>query len=775
MYGNFVKNTAGYEINSLEMKTPWEYIYENGDILLKVDQYGPVYAQANPPGGIMLFKREQHQKYSVWQTFIKASDTKDKYSTFFRPNNMDFEVNPKKCKIEFLPEIARYTFEYNGIRCVTEYFIPSKGTTIVCKCSFKNISETLVDLQAFSHLVPYLNDAVIAPWDKYDWYLDTNFTNEKYAHFNTKLLSAELNSNKRRCVNFISDAKFANAHEVSLERYIGNGDINNPEHNFSEESRIYGYAPVYALKYNMMLAAGEDKSFIQVLTLDDISECEKYLNYDFYNDKKTERKNEIEKLFSVNRIKSGDEMFDYYANYWIPIQMKWVSSLDRGWPTGMRGSRDSAQDYTALLYLSAEPCRNIIMTMLECQRTDGWFPRQYSANGKHGKHDLRTHVDGGAFFVEFMWKYLAHTRDYEILDKYVEWLDSDEKSSVFEHLKRAVEFYIEAKNMGEHGLCKIYGGDWLDAVNGAGVKGRGESVTVSEQVVMALMYFSDIIRHTNINGNIEYYERCANDLKAAINHYAYNKDGYYNGLYNDDGKWIFSDNDPDGLKRIYGVSNYYAIISGVANNEQTKKVLSVCENLKTDKGYSLFLPYLGGKPIANVGRIASGDVPPYLGENGNVYNHGSQGFLARALAVAGNGNKLFDVLKWLMPYDTDKHPTEVALTPPYAIVNCWQQLPGFDHRGLMCFLTGSVAMAMRGVYEWMFGIQPCLDGIEFSPCLPDNMGVAEAEFMFLGKKYNLKINDGREVFLDGEKLVEKRKNIITGKDVYFCSYEKLNR
>ena len=57
MYGRFIKNTAGYEINTFDLPTSWEYIYENKDILLKVDQFGPVYAQANPPGDIMLFKR----------------------------------------------------------------------------------------------------------------------------------------------------------------------------------------------------------------------------------------------------------------------------------------------------------------------------------------------------------------------------------------------------------------------------------------------------------------------------------------------------------------------------------------------------------------------------------------------------------------------------------------------------------------------------------------------------------------------------------------------
>ena len=131
-----------------------------------------------------------------------------------------------------------------------------------------------------------------------------------------------------------------------------------------------------------------------------------------------------------------------------------------------------------------------------------------------------------------------------------------------------------------------------------------------------------------------------------------------------------------------------------------------------------------------------------MGENGNVYNHGSQGFFARALSVAGDGDKLFEMLKWITPYDQEKHPTEIAFTPPYAIINCWQELPEFNHRGLMCFLTGSVAMAMRGVYEWLLGIKPTLDGLEIKPCLPKSMTDVEVEFEYLGEKKSIKIVNG---------------------------------
>ena len=50
-YGQFdLSRPATYIIHDLGMETSWEYIFQNREILLRLDQYGPVAAQAYPPG-----------------------------------------------------------------------------------------------------------------------------------------------------------------------------------------------------------------------------------------------------------------------------------------------------------------------------------------------------------------------------------------------------------------------------------------------------------------------------------------------------------------------------------------------------------------------------------------------------------------------------------------------------------------------------------------------------------------------------------------------------
>ncbi len=746
-FGKFIENTAGYEINTQKLPTSWEYIYENRDILLKVDQFGPVYAQANPPGDVMLFKRENHEKYSPWHFRISYDGSSEEFSNFFKPNNLPKSEEAKNVSIRFLPECAIYSFEYRDLRVETELFIPDKGIEAVCKLRIKNLGKSSAKLNISAQLVPYFNNAQMTPWDKYEWYLDSTF---KSGLFSAKLLSPDPTQAKKRYLYLDTNTQNQQAHELSFEKYVGYGDVFSPDKNYTNSDRVYAYPPIFASLYTIELAENEEKEITETLSVGTEFVKTGYDSLEIYNKAKKERKDSFDNLFSQNKVKTGDSEFDYYANYWLPIQMNWVASLDRGWPTGMRGSRDSAQDYTGLLYTAPDKCKSIILTMLECERTDGWFPRQYSAKGKLGKHDLREYVDSGAFFIEFIWKYLAHTNDFAILDEQVEWLDSDEKSTVLAHVLQVMEYYIKDENIGEHGLCKIREGDWLDAVNAAGKEGRGESVTVSCQTVMSLDYISDILKYLDENADISKYQSFKKELIANINKHAFNKKGFYNGAFNDNGQWIFSDSDPDGEERIYGVSNYYAIISGVADEKQRDGILEKIESLKNDTGYLLFSPYLGKTPIDKVGRIASGDVPPYFAENGNVYNHGSQGFLARAFASAGRGDKLYEALKWLMPYDTSIHPTELAYTPPYAIVNCYQQISGFYHRGLMYFLTGSIAMGVRGVYEWIFGVKPTLRGLEVSPCLADWMEDVSYDFYYLGKKMRVEIKN-KEVYINGEK------------------------
>ena len=796
-FGHFdMKRGATYVMETLNLPTGWNYIYQNRDIMLLVDQYGPIFAQVDPPKDNLLFRRERNEKNSPWLTWITSPEVENgtPFTNFFRPNALGRpDIVPDKTRITFSPECAEYYFEYKGLAVKTEYILPKNGCAIIAKVSCKSLSGTkhikmtsvlnpLIRFPSAGEELPHYYTKTGAGIDKQDG---------KMA-FWSLFYNAKSILEKRRAAGFwvSGGGLISNTYETSYEKFVGNGDFNNPEGVYKEKLRLngefdwgdyqednttYGFPSIYAIMCNeIVLAEGKDESIIQVLTGIPLNEeyllpepaiAKKALRYfepGIFEKEKQNVKTAYETLFEKRKMKTENAFLDYYVNTWLALQMDWAGSLDRGWGSDMRGVRDCSNDFMGLLGIDPDWSRKMLLLLVECQRRDGWFPRQVSSSGRKGNHDLRDFVDGGAFATEFLYHYITYTGDTEVLFEKLPWLDCDEENTIFEHFISAMDYYLCNENIGEHGLCKIRGGDWLDAVNRAGLLGRGETVMVSCQVVMAMVWMREIIESliqrsdlpdiagciskefntvTDYSSLLLLYKEKQIELSHNLRKYAVNPSGYFNSVFNDDGHWIFSDQDPDGEKRFYGPANYFAIASGVALPEFQESIMKHVEGLKCKPGYMLYWPPLGLKQIPRVGRAGSGDALPGRGENGTPYNHGAHGFLGRAQAVLGDGDSLYNTLLCLLPFDQEKHPTNEAMRPPYAVVNTWYQVPGYRNRAAEPFSTGSIAMGLRIVYDWMFGIKACMEGLLIDPCIPSCMEDLSADFKFRGKEFRIVISN----------------------------------
>ena len=223
--------------------------------------------------------------------------------------------------------------------------------------------------------------------------------------------------------------------------------------------------------------------------------------------------------------------------------------------------------------------------------------------------------------------------------------------------------------------------------------------------------------------------------------------------------------------KIILITTILLILLGIDN------VFAVKDALKSEFGYRLFYPPLGATPIPKVGRTASGDVPAFMGENGNNYNHGSQGFLARALGRAGKGDDLFEVVQWMLPCYQDKHPTSAVMTAPYAIINCWQELPSFRHRGMLTFLTGTVAMCVRAAYEWLCGVDFTSGGVTVEPSFPESWNDMSLSIKYQGKKLDITYKRTGENLLtvNGEEILKSEPTHNRYNGYFFIPDEKLNK
>ena len=734
-YGKFSKKTGGYRIEKLPEAGNYEYIYKNDEILVKVDQYGIITAQINPPVGEAVFKREEREVGSPVKVYFSDGE-----SVF---NNFDV-LRADKLTIDFLPEKSTYRLTFGKTEVVTELFVTEKNKRFVMNVTVKNLGEQVKKYSILKCAFPYLNELLMAPWDKPEWYTRTEYLKDKNAFLTTKY-SVAGKKEERRYLTIVSNDE-ANNRELSLER------LTTLTKNFSvipdkigevTEDTLYAFKQCVSTLKTVNLKGGESYSFTQVFAVTDdekkiaenIKSSVKYFDSTVQKAEEEKLSEKHAELFSVRTVKTGDPDFDSFVNGFLPLEMYWVSSLDRGWPTGMRGVRDAANDFEGMLCYDKQMCKGVIENIFSKQRSDGWYPRQVPF-GTGTKFDLREFVDSACFFTEYVYDYLAYTGDYSVLENKYGYYDCETQESGLTHLKKGMDYLLSDDALGVHGLVKMRGGDWLDCLSGAGKKGRGESVMVSCQLVMCLKYLVEILNKVGRVNEVEKYEKAGYRLKKAINEAAFNG-RFYNAVYTDNDTWLFSEKDEDGEERVYVPTNAYAVISGVASGKENE-IFNEIAKLKTSDGYKLFSKPLGGKFIDGIGKMGTGDFQPYFAENGSVYNHGSQCFLIRALAKAGRYEEISDVLGYALPLYADKHSPEKTCSAPYAITNCYHLVPSFYGRSGFSFLTGSVAMIERAVYSWVFGLNFALNNIVITPCVPKEYANAEITTPFNGHNLTIK-------------------------------------
>ena len=734
-YGKFSKKPGGYRIEKLPEAGNYEYIYKNDETLVKVDQYGIITAQINPPVGEAVFKREEREVGSPVKAYFSDGE-----SVF---NNFDV-LRADKLTIDFLPEKSIYRLTFGKTEVVTELFVTEKNKRFVMNVTVKNLGEQVKEYSILKCAFPYLNELLMAPWDKPEWYTRTEYLKDKNAFLTTKY-SVAGKKEERRYLTIVSNDE-TNNRELSLERLTAltkNFSVIPDKIGGVTEDTLYAFKQCVSTLATVNLKGGESYSFTQVFAVTDdekkiVENIKSSVKYFDSTVQKAEEEKLAEKhaeLFSVRTVKTGDPDFDSFVNGFLPLEMYWVSSLDRGWPTGMRGVRDAANDFEGMLCYDKQMCKGVIENIFSKQRSDGWYPRQVPF-GTGTKFDLREFVDSACFFTEYVYDYIAYTGDYSILENKYGYYDCETQESGLTHLKKGMDYLLSDDALGVHGLVKMRGGDWLDCLSGAGKKGRGESVMVSCQLVMCLKYLVEILNKVGQVNEVEKYEKAGYRLKNAINKAAFNG-RFYNAVYTDNDTWLFSEKDEDGEERVYVPTNAYAVISGVASGKENE-IFNEIAKLKTSDGYKLFSKPLGGKFIDGIGKMGTGDFQPYFAENGSVYNHGSQCFLIRALAKAGRYEEISDVLGYALPLYADKHSPEKTCSAPYAITNCYHLVPSFYGRSGFSFLTGSVAMIELAVYSWVFGLNFALDNIVITPCVPKEYANAEITTPFNGHNLTIK-------------------------------------
>lgn len=771
-YGSFTSQKGSYRITKLPEAGSFEYIFKNGRFFLKVDQFGPSFIQLDPLGGMTVLKRMERETFSPWKVL---------FSTGGRVlSNFDI-YSAKNFSVTYSPSCCIYDLEFDGLDVITTITMDAGLPEAFMDVRFINRSGSKKDLHAILCASFEPVDSLMDVWHKKDWFSVTSVcTVDSHPCFKVHHTALSARKEDRRDIHLVCSAG-SSAQVTSYERlrhYTRNFNVIDPSCVPHKVHETYSCGEISAAYYDaeledefsitsLIYVCGEDgidpESLIPHLGEDHIRGCARGLSEAY------------ERLASVKSIRTNDRDFDSFVNDFLPLEMGWVVDLDRGWPTGMRGSRDCSNDFMGYLSYDRRKCREVLARLFESQRrSDGWFPRQIPFGSS--RYDMREFVDSGCFVLEFVYEYLAYTDDYSILKESFCYLNEpDVKESGLRHMLNAVDYYTRDENIGEHGLIKLRGGDWLDSLNKVGLRGRAETMMVTAQAIMAFRQVKEILHHLGIHDRDGLFESKTMAYKEAIRN-CFNDKGYYNALFTDTGRWMFSPDDIDGKMRVYIPSNSYAIITDVDPSKNRSVIDMIRKVNRSPFGYRLLEPPFGNPPFEGLGMLGSGDMLPLHLGNGAVYNHGSQLFLIRALAHMGDHENLQDVLDFALPYNQNVHPESATCMPMYAITNSYGLMPGFEGRAQMAFLTGTIAMIERAIYNWMFGIDFRIEGIAVRPCIPVRYADAFVSVPYNGHRVNVKYTgygsvvescfvNGKPVPSDGREAVIPKSGIKGNLDV----------
>lgn len=197
------------------------------------------------------------------------------------------------------------------------------------------------------------------------------------------------------------------------------------------------------------------------------------------------------KNFGKIQVYTPVESINIILNGWInyqTIQSRLIARSGYYQSGGAIGFRDQLQDSIGLKYIDGSILKNQIILHSKKQFIEGDVLHWWHEETKRG---VRTRFSDDLLWLPYaVNEYIEFTGDYSILDIKTPYLEGqmleegiDEKydkyengkieETIYEHCKRAIE---RSFNFGENKIPKIGSGDWNDALNTVGNKGKGESV-----------------------------------------------------------------------------------------------------------------------------------------------------------------------------------------------------------------------------------------------------------------------------------------------------------
>ncbi len=464
--------------------------------------------------------------------------------------------------------------------------------------------------------------------------------------------------------------------------------------------------------------------------------------------------------------------FDTMVNTWTLYQAetcvvwsRFASFIEVGGRTGL-GYRDTAQDIMSVPHTNPLKCRQRIIELLRGQVSRGyglhlfdpdWFdpekqnqptfksptvtPTPPRSSIVHGLADVCS--DDALWIVVSVCEYVKETGEVSLFDEVVPFAD-DGQATVYEHLKRALDF--SAEQVGPTGICKGLRADWNDCLN----LGGGESAMVSFLHHWALRAFVEAATFRGCREDAEHYAALADKVQTACERELWDGDWYIRGI-TAKGVRIGTKTSEEG--KVFIESNTWAVVSDAARSERGRCAMdAVDQHLYSQYGLHLLWPAFS-KPDDDIGFVTR--VYKGIKENAAIFSHPNP-WAVVAECKLGRGDRAMKFFDALLPYNQND-AIEVREAEPYSYC---QFVMGRDHtafgRARHPWLTGSAGWNYTAATRWILGVRLTFEGLVVDPCIPANWKEFKVSRRWRGAMFHIAVRnpDGvekgvRSVVLNG--------------------------